>query len=211
MPEVPAAPRQPHQDPANWARLLDTLDLSSVFVVIDAWLGPALRQHVQPEDVWQETLYCAWRDRQQHTWTTLSAYRAWLLTIARHRIADLARHQGREKRGGGHAPARFSELAAGDPVSHMLPAHSTTPSRIADHRERAAIMRRVLESMPGELGDLVRLRLFEELPIRRAAEQLGVPLSTAKERFVRGLQEYQRLLQRELRSDSHGDASGGTS
>ncbi|MBK8099114.1 MAG: RNA polymerase sigma factor [Planctomycetes bacterium] len=208
MPDVPAAPRQPHQDPANWARLLDTLDLSSVFVVLDAWLGPALRQHVQPEDVWQETLCCAWRDRLQHTWSTLSAYRAWLLTIARHRIADLARHQGRDKRGGGIAPARFSDLAAGEPVSHMLPAHTTTPSRIADHRERAAIMRRVLESLPPELGDIVRLRLFEELSIRAAAEQLGVALSTAKERFVRGLQEYQRRLQRELRADSHGDAAG---
>ena len=160
MPDVPAAPRQPHQDPADWARLLDTLDLSSVFVVLDAWLGPALRQQVQPEDVWQETLCCAWRDRLQHTWSTLSAYRAWLLTIARHRIADLARHQGRDKRGGGIAPARFSDLAAGEPVSHMLPAHTTTPSRIADHRERAlsALLHQVFT--------------FEDAPWR---DELGLP------------------------------------
>jgi RNA polymerase sigma factor (sigma-70 family) len=208
VPEPTQPPRPPHQDPATWGRLIDTLDVSNVFVVLNAWLGPELRQQVPVEDVWQETLWCSWRDREQHTWTGLSTYRAWLLAIARNRIADAARRIGRQKRGGDRNTARFSELAAGDPISHMLPPQSTTPSRIAGHRERAIVMERALERLAPDLRSVVHLRLFEELPMRDVATVLGIPLSTAKERFVRGLEAYQQRLRLLLNPDSQAEPAG---
>lgn len=210
MPDGPPSPRPPHQDPAAWGALIETLDLSSILVVLNGWLGAGLRQRIQVEDIWQETLWSAWRDRDQHTWTSLSAYRAWLLAIARNRIADAARHLSRDKRGGDQKTTNFSALADGESVSHLLPPRSTTPSRIADHQERAALMQQALDRLSPELRAVVRLRLFEELPMREVATTLDIPLSTAKERFVRGLQTYEQRLQRLLHSQSHGDDGDAT-
>lgn len=191
----------PHHDPASWGRLVDSLDVAGVFVVLEHWLGPKLRGQVAVEDLWQETLWLAWRDRAQHEWRGLSAYRSWLLTIAHNRVRDAARSLGRLKRGGGSGAAPPWRL--GDPGdSGYLPPASTTPSRLVGHRERARLMQRALDALPLELREIVHLRLFEEVSTRDIAERLGVPLSTTKERLVRGMQEYRRLLRRDLADDS---------
>jgi len=211
VPEYPSArvvptsgpqPPQPHLDPTSWGRLIDSLDAATIFVVLSSWIGPQFRREISPEDIWQETLLLGWRDRQQHVWRNLAAYRAWLLGIARHRIDDACRRAGRQKRGGGSAAATFTDLAGQDSVSGYLPPRSTTPSRVAGHRERATLMEGALQSLEEPLQDLVRLRLFEELPVREIAEQLAIPLSTAKERLVRGVQRYRERLARMLRGDS---------
>ena len=54
--------KQPHRDPTEWGRLVESLDVASIFVVIASWLGPKLRAELAVEDVWQETLWRSWRD-----------------------------------------------------------------------------------------------------------------------------------------------------
>lgn len=196
----------PHLDPAAWGRLVDSLDAATIFVVIGSWLGPQARAEIQVEDIWQETLWMAWRDRHQHQWINLSRYRAWLLAIARHRISDLLRASTRQKRDM-QRTARFSDLGGTDTVSGLLPPQSTTPSRVASHLERARLLERTLNTLEPPLRDMVRLRLFEELSTDDAATQLGVPLSTAKHRLVRGLQAYREALRREL-GDGHDSTAG---
>jgi DNA-directed RNA polymerase specialized sigma24 family protein len=73
------------------------------------------------------------------------------------------------------------------------------------HRERAQAMERALAALEPELRTVVQLRLFEEVPIRAVAEQLGLPLSTAKEHLRRGVIRYRRSLQQILGSDSIAD------
>lgn len=198
---------QPHQDPTTWGRLVESLDVASVFVVIGGWIGPRLRGQIAIEDIWQETLWCSWRDRNQHDWRDLAAWRTWLLSIAKNRIRDAARTQSRHKRGGDRSTAPFSTLGDRDSIQSMLPAGSTTPSRVAGLRERARAMEAALDSLEPELRDIVRLRLFEEAPMREVAEQLGLPLSTAKERLLRGVQKYRVRLRQILGSD--GSSSEG--
>jgi RNA polymerase sigma-70 factor (ECF subfamily) len=195
-------PRQPHRDPTEWGRLVESLDIASVFVVIASWLGHKLRAQVAVEDIWQETLWLSWRDREQHEWRGLSAFRAWLLSIARNRVLDASRHQSRQKRGGDLSTEPFSTLAGIESVSQLLPPGSTTPSRILGHRERALAMEQALESLEPDLRQIVQQRLFEEIPIRTIAEQLGLPLSTAKERLLRGVTRYRVKLQQRLGNDS---------
>ncbi len=192
---------QPHHDPTSWGRLLNRLDIASIFVVISSWLGPRLRRTMSVEDVWQETLWMAWRDREQHDWRGLSSFRAWLLSIAKNRIRDAARGEGRQKRGGDVETAPFSALAGSGSVSGLLPARATTPSRVVGHRERAMVMEKALGSLPPELEVVVRMRLFEELPTRVIAERLNLPLSTAKERLLRGVTQYRGHLRRLAQGD----------
>ena len=44
-------------------------------------VGKALLARLAPEDVWQETLLHAWRDRAQCTWQGLPAFRRWLIFL----------------------------------------------------------------------------------------------------------------------------------
>ncbi len=202
----PTEPREPHRDPTSWGRLVESLDVASVFVVIGSWLGPKLRAELSVEDIWQETLWRSWRDREQHAWQSLSAWRAWLLSIARNRVRDAARTAGRQKRGGDSTTAPFSLLAERDSVSSLLPPGSTTPSRVAGFRERAHAMEQALAALDEDLRTVVQLRLFEEAPMRDVAAQLGLPLSTAKARLLRGVEAYRRRLRQLLGSDDEREA-----
>ncbi len=206
MTDEPRPDAAPHRDPTEWGRLVQSLDVASVFVVINSWLGAKLRGQVSVEDIWQETLWCSWRDRHQHEWQNLSAWRMWLLSIARNRVRDAGRSLGRTKRGGDHTTAPFSTLAERESVSSMLPPGSTTPSRVAGFRERARAMENALESLEPDLRAIVQLRLFEEVPMRAIAEDLQLPLSTAKERLLRGVTRYRNRLRQLLGSD---EDSGG--
>ncbi|MBL9079707.1 MAG: sigma-70 family RNA polymerase sigma factor [Planctomycetes bacterium] len=199
---------EPHRDPTEWGQLVESLDVASVFVVIGTWLGPKLRGTVSVEDIWQETLWCSWRDRDQHAWRGLSAWRAWLLSIARNRVRDAGRLLGRTKRGGDHQTTPFSTMAsAHESVSAMLPPGSTTPSRVAGFRERAQAMERALEGLEPDLRAVVQLRLFEELSMREVAEQLKLSLSTAKERLLRGVTSYRFRLRQVLGRDDESSAA----
>ncbi|MBL8727318.1 MAG: sigma-70 family RNA polymerase sigma factor [Planctomycetes bacterium] len=198
-PESPA----PHLDPTTWCRLVDSLDAATIFVVIGSWIGAEVRLEISVEDIWQETLWMAWRDRQQHEWSSLSKYRAWLLGIAHNRVRAAVRGVLRTKRGGSRPLARFSDLGGADTVDGYLPPQSTTPSRTASHLERARVLEHALAALDEPLRDVVRLRVFEEVPLKDSAERLGLPLSTFKDRLVRGMRDYRRELQRRLGADAH--------
>ncbi len=191
---------QPHRDPAQWGRLVDSLEIPVILVAISGAMGNRLKQELTPEDIWQETLAMAWRDRDAHEWRGLRGFRAWLLGIAKNRILDAADYMGAQKRGGNDRTDRFSAiLASGDgSIGAHLPPGSTTPSRIAGNRERAVAMEEALGELPEKLGGVVRLRLFEELPMRVVAERLGIGLTTANERFFHGASLYQSCLERRL-------------
>ena len=89
----------------------------------------------------------------------------------------------------------------------MLPPGSTTPSRVAGFRERARAMELALESLAEDLRQVVHLRLFEEVPMRDVAAQLGLPLSTAKARLLRGVTSYRHRLRQLLGSDDEHEAT----
>ena len=192
----PTAP--PHLDPISWDLLIDGLGPASCLVVIDSWMGQHLSSQVAAEDIWQEALFLSWRDREQHRWRNVRAYRGWLLEIARNRIHDHARRASALKRGGGQKPALFSEMGLAEDVTlgSLLPSGSTTPSRVASTNERAQQMKVALAELPEEQATILRKHLFEEREMAEIARELEIGLSAAWYRFRRGSEAYARILAR---------------
>lgn len=53
-------------------------------------------------------------------------------------------------------------------------------------------IRRLLASIPGEQAEVIRLRFYGDKNFREIADILGIPLTTAKSRFLYGLEKIRR-------------------
>lgn len=195
------------ESPGTWSRLIDAVGPASMLVVIAARLGGRLADKYSPEDIWQETLLHAWRDRAQCEWRDTTSFRRWLLGIIDHRIRDLATHENARKRGEGQAARVACDLVGPEDGSSLDwqwagPSPATTPSRAAQASERASAMRDALQALPEEWREVVRLRLFEDRPLREIAQQLNLGLSAVAHRFRKGAEEYHRLLSHVLATGS---------
>lgn len=190
---------QDHRHQVAWDRIIESVGPAGCIVVIDSWMGKSLSGMLTAEDIWQETLVLSWRDREQHEWKNIRAYRGWLLEIARNRIRDHARRMQALKRGGEGGTALFSDMGVeeGATLAGLLPGCSTTPSRISSTNERASQMRAALGKLPEDQAHIVRLHLFEERPMPAIAEELGIGLAAAWYRFRQGSETYARVLARD--------------
>src|SRR5262245_16587705 len=133
--------------PGAWDSLIESVGPASLLVVIESRMSPALRLQTSAEDILQEALMHAWRDRAACEWRGLKSFRSWLLTIIDHRIGHLVAAASTQKRGAGVRLVTYSATGRssagstnGDP-NILSPAGSTTPSRLAIFREQAEAMR----------------------------------------------------------------------
>ncbi len=179
--------------PVAWERLLERFGPASMLVCIEARMSPRLREHTTAEDIWQETLLYVWRDRTAVEWRGYPALRRWVLTVAENRIRNAIDHLEAARRGGGKVPL---PLGDDDPRTGAPPppATSTTPSGMAVLREQAAAMQAALARLPDDVREVVRLRLFEEMPVAEVAQALGLGESAVKHRFRRGAELYEGHL-----------------
>jgi RNA polymerase sigma factor (sigma-70 family) len=196
-----------HTDSKRWDELIQAMNPAALQAVIASAMSRQLREHVSAEDIWQETLTHAWRDRAQHQWTNTAAFRSWLFEIARNRIREAARGLAAQKRGGERRTARFSEMATDSSasISAGLPLDSQTPSRIVSKQEKVAITREAIAALPPDLGAIVRMHLIEELTMEVIAERLGIGLSAAWHRYRRATEALTRML-----DSKTGDPSTGS-
>lgn len=175
-------------DPQVWERLIESVGPPALLVRIQSRMGPALLARLAPEDLWQETLLHAWRDRIGHEWKGTAAFKGWLLSIAENRIRDALDREGAQKRGA---------LAVAIEDSTPLEAWartSSTPSRHAVHREEAAMLWDALQSLPDDLREVVRQRVFEGVSPPDIANALGIGLAAVKHRLRRGSELYRSRL-----------------
>lgn len=168
-------------DPQAWERLVDAVGPASMLVAIERRMSPALRARLGAEDLWQETLLCAWRDRHQFTWRGLTSFRRWLLQVAEHRLCHHIEAQHAQKRGGGTANVPFTESTA-----DRAALDTATPSRSAVDRELAANLTATLAALPEELREVVFLRLFEGLELEVIGARLQLTLAAVRHRLRRG-------------------------
>lgn len=189
-----------------WDQLIEAVDPGSLLVVIDQRTSAVLRRHHPAEDILQEALMHAWRDRHQFEWRGIKSFRSWLLTIIDHRIHDAADRSSAAKRAGDRLVVPFSALRDGSATSGTadpdFPAESTTPSKLAMYREQAEMMKAALEGLPEESREIVRLRLFEQLPLEEIAGRMNIGISATRHRFRKGSEAYLNRLRTAMSAGS---------
>lgn len=189
----PSDGRPDLDSPSVWTELIESVGPGSLLLIIESRLSTALKQRLAPEDILQDALLHAWRDRGQCEWRGLRSFRSWLLTIIDNRIRAAADHIGAVKRGGDRSTLTLSgkDLSDGPPCD---PWFSTTPSRLAVYREQAATMAEALMSLPPDLAAIVRMRLVEQLPVAEIAARMQIGEAAVRHRVRKGAELYRRKL-----------------
>ncbi len=139
------------------------------------------------EDVAQDTLLLAFKALPSIE--EPSRFAAWLMTITRHR-AWRFRRQSRAHRAG---QVEFDEL--------LLERLMALAQPFVDNQDTNEEMKLALENLPTEYALVLRLHFYDDMPLKRIAAFLGVPVSTVKWRIYRGKQ----LLREQIKNSSNGE------
>ncbi len=138
-------------------------------VLIHYKLGPELRRYAEVDDVLQEVFLRAFQQIDGFEYRNPGSFMAWLLRIADHVVADLARYQGRQKRG----PGRLERLRSLGSPQGADPADSRTPSRILAQREHVEALLRTLDALPADYREVILLARFAQVPTQEIARRMG--------------------------------------
>jgi RNA polymerase sigma factor (sigma-70 family) len=137
-----------------------------------------------PEDTLAETFLQVARDlrRFEGDW---QRFRAWVFTIAHHRLIDARRSVARR-------PVDLVEEVP-EPLAEAAP----DAAELAIDRVSAADMRRVLAALSDEQRAVVLMRVVGDLSIAQVAEALGKQPGAVKQLQRRGLAAVKRELGRQ--------------
>ncbi len=153
----------------RWSALVHTYALRVLGDVHDA------------EDVTQQVFVAAWRSR--HTLTpSPAALPAWLIGIARHKIADVRAARARDA-GRTAALAGLPDLVAGPDQS----ADGVVAERL--------VVRQAVDELPDPRRTIVLLAFWEDLSHTEIADRVGLPLGTVKSHVRRGLIQLHQQLE----------------
>jgi len=133
------------------------------------------------EEATQQTFISAWRSR--HTLTpSPTALPAWLLGIARHKVADVRAARARD--------------AAKVAAATTLPEALHVESEPADHAlADRLVVRQAVQDLPDPRRTIVFLAFWEERSHAEIAETTGLPLGTVKSHVRRGLVQIHQQLE----------------
>ena len=129
------------------------------------------------EDVVQEVFVQAYRDRTRHKEVDNPA--AYLFRMVANRCTDLLRKRK-------HAAGPLEDLA-------KEPAAETAVGRDS---QRQRWIEGLLSRLPSRQAEVIRLRVFGDLPFDAVAQSLGCSVPTVKSRFRYGIQKLRKALKR---------------
>jgi RNA polymerase sigma-70 factor, ECF subfamily len=165
-------------------------------VLIHYKLSPEMRNHVEVDDLLQETFMAASRQLENFTYRNPGSFMSWISRIADHVIVDAARRQGRLKR----RPVELVRFKTESNPQGAEAVDSTTPSRILAGKERVGQVLKRLDSLHEEYRQVVLLAKIEGLSMGEIAERLGKSRENAAvllHRAIRCLREMERQAERE--------------
>ncbi|WP_210650119.1 RNA polymerase sigma factor [Nocardioides sp. SYSU D00065] len=153
----------------RWSALVHTYALRALGDAHDA------------EDVTQQVFVSAWRSR--HTLNpSPSALPAWLVGIARHKVADVRAARARDA----HRVESAAALGEG---------RDAVVQSADDEVAERLVVRQAVDDLPDPRRTIVLLAFWEGLSHAEIAESVGLPLGTVKSHVRRGLLKIHEQLE----------------
>ena len=149
---------------------------SAVLRYAECRLPLALRDHVDPDDVVQQTFVEAFRSISRFRLSEYQSFQAWLFGTADNVIRDVSKWHKRQKRGGGMKRLRYTSPTESQSVAELvelLSAGSHTPSRSAVGHEATAELTRVIGELPEDYRQAVQLRLLAGKSLAETAREMN--------------------------------------
>jgi RNA polymerase sigma factor (sigma-70 family) len=134
----------------------------------------ALGNRTDAEDVTQQVFVAAWQSRGTLR-PSESALPAWLIGIARHRVADEYARRARA--------TRVSQAVA----ANTVPGSEVEGRDVVDHLVDRVLLREAVEQLTEPRRSVLHLAYVEDRTQEDIAKQLDLPLGTVKSHMRRGL------------------------
>ena len=150
------------------------------------YIGMMVRDDAIADDIFQETFIKAVNVIDQGRYVDNGKFLSWVLRIAHNRVLD---HFRREK-----SSRQVNESEAGyDMLGTMRFSEPTAEDNIVSGEVEQAI-RQLVDELPDEQQEVVRLRYYSKLSFQEIAEQTDVSINTALGRMRYALINLRRMI-----------------
>jgi RNA polymerase sigma factor (sigma-70 family) len=140
---------------------------------IRSLVDTSMQSELDPEDVWQEAAFRAFRAIGNFHLDDEEDFRRWLWTIARNCVIDRIRARQARKRGGGNTKTETAPSGSTAFLLEELAVYHRTPSQSAVAHELIIAIENALRQIPDRYGEALRLRYLEQLTPAVIAGRLG--------------------------------------
>lgn len=153
---------------------------------VRSYIGMMVKDDDVADDIFQETFIKAVKVIDEGGYTDSGKFLSWVLRIAHNRVLD---HFRREK-----SSRQLNEKEAGyDVLGSLRFAENTVEDNIV-HNELMETVRRLVEELPDDQREVVRLRYYSKLSFQEIAEQTEVSINTALGRMRYALINLRRMI-----------------
>ena len=153
---------------------------------VRSYIGMMVKDDAVADDIFQETFIKAVKVIDEGRYTDSGKFLSWILRIAHNRVLD---HFRREK-----ANRLINEQEAGyDVIGTLRYAENTAEDDIV-YGELMESVRKLIDELPEEQQEVVRLRYYSKLSFQEIAEQTEVSINTALGRMRYALINLRRLI-----------------
>ena len=150
------------------------------------YIGMMVKDDDIADDIFQETFIKAVKVIDEGRYTDSGKFLSWVLRIAHNRVLD---HFRRQK-----SSHQVNESEAGyDVIGTLRFSEPTTEDEIM-HSEMEQTIRDLVELLPEEQREVVRLRYYSKLSFQEIAEQTEVSINTALGRMRYALINLRRMI-----------------
>ena len=151
------------------------------------YIGMMVKDDDVADDIFQETFIKAVKVIDEGRYTDSGKFLSWILRIAHNRVLD---HFRREK-----SSRQINESEAGYDVIGTLRFSEPTTEDTIVNSEIEQTIRNLIDLLPEEQQEVVRLRYYSKLSFQEIAEQTEVSINTALGRMRYALINLRRMIQ----------------
>jgi RNA polymerase sigma factor (sigma-70 family) len=156
-----------------------------------------LRRVVEPQDVFQDVCFEAFRRAASFPAAGPRPAKRWLLRLANNLLIDMIRAQRAAKRGGPGIGSPAAPAILRHSVLHLLRdlrLYLRTPSQSAVGHELAAIVRRAVEKLEPDYRRAVEMRYLEGQSPAQIAQAMGRTIGAVRMLCNRGLKSLREII-----------------